>query len=79
MDRFVPRDDDNPSLRGRAHIRHCEAEGRGNPWLPTTAAWIASFLAMTEKASLRGRAHIRHCEAAPTSVIARPKAVAIHG
>ena len=44
----------HPSLRGRAHFRHCEAEGRGNPSLPTTAAWIASFLAMTEKASLPG-------------------------
>ena len=42
------------SVARPALYRHCEAEGRGNPSLPTTAAWIASFLAMTEAC---------HCEA----------------
>jgi hypothetical protein len=38
LDCFVPRNDRSVSLRAK----------RGNPSLPTTAAWIASFLAMTE-------------------------------
>ena len=70
--------------------RHCEAEGRGNPSQCTTAAWIASFLAMTEGLSLRSRrpwqsmsVHHTHMDCfVPRNdggaVIARPKAVAIY-
>ncbi len=37
LDRFVPRDDSGGARRRRGamttHLGHCEAEGRGNPWL----------------------------------------------
>jgi hypothetical protein len=55
MDRFVPRDDrvgvlkPPASLRGAAFSREEQSDvaGRGNPCPRSTAAWIASFLAMT--------------------------------